>query len=89
MMNILAGWFGASTAGQALVGALAMLAGILVVLSGIGRTSTQHERDKQAIKDLRLTAEARRRMDHADIGHHDADDDREWLRVRGSRPPSK
>jgi type II secretory pathway pseudopilin PulG len=89
MMNILAGWFGASTVGRALVGALAMLAAILVVLQGIGRTSAQREREKHAIRELRQAAEARRRMDHADIGHHDIDDDREWLRARGSWPPSK
>lgn len=89
MMHILAGWLGVSSIGRALIGALALLAGIAIVLSGIGRTSAQHERDKQAIQDLRLTAEARRRMDHADIGHHDVDDDREWLRARGNRPPSK
>lgn len=89
MMNILAGWFGASSIGRALVAALALLAAILIVLRGIGRTSAQRERDKQAIMELRQAAEARGRMDHADIGHHDVDDDREWLRARGSSPPSK
>ncbi len=89
MMNILAGWLGASTVGRALLGTLAMLAGILVVLMGIGRAFARRERDKQAIKELRQAAEARRRMDHADIGHHDVGDNREWLRARGRRPPSK
>lgn len=66
-----------------------MIAGILVVLMGIGRAFARRERDKQAIKDLRQAAEARRRMDHADIGRHDVGDNREWLRARGRRSPSK
>lgn len=89
MMNIFAGWLGASTVGRALLGTLAMLAGIAIVLSKIGRTSAQRERDKQAIRELRQAVGARRRMDHADIGHNDIHDDREWLRARGNRPPSK
>lgn len=88
MIRIISVWFGHSVIGRGMVGTLAIVAAILVAVMRVGQTSAQRERDRLTIRELRQAVDARRRMDRADIGHGDADDDREWLRARGSRPPS-
>jgi hypothetical protein len=89
MIGIISRWFARSVIGRTLIGGLAMLAAIFVMVLGACRSSARRECDRAEIRDLRQAAEARRRMDRADIGHGDVDDDREWLRARGGHPSSK
>lgn len=89
MIGIISVWFGRSVIRRGMVGALAIVAAILVAVMRVGQTSAQRERDRLTIRELRQAVDARRRMDRADIGHGDADDDREWLRARGRHPSSR
>jgi hypothetical protein len=89
MIRIISVLFGRSVIGRGMVGALAIVTAILVAVTRVGKTSAQRERDRLTIKELVQAVDARRRIDRADIGHGDAVDDREWLRARGSHPPSK
>lgn len=69
-------------------GVLLALGGISVLLLALRRRDRerdQRQRDSEDLARLRAAADTRRRMDNADIGTGDPDDDAAWLLARGKR----
>jgi hypothetical protein len=67
-------------------GALTVLGGLVVLVLALRRRDKardQRQRQSDDIERLRAAAETRRRMDNADIGTGDPDDDAAWLLERG------
>ena len=89
-MALIAAWFARSVVGRWIVGALAILAGAALYLNRRDERIRREQRDAAELVRRRAEAETRRRMDRADIGSGDVDDDLEWLRLRatsGRREP--
>lgn len=69
-------------------GALALLGGIVVLVLAMRRRDRkrdQLQRQSEDIARLRAATETRRRMDNADIGTGDPDDDAAWLLERSKQ----
>ncbi|WP_092886932.1 hypothetical protein [Roseicitreum antarcticum] len=85
MLGLVASWLARSALGRAVTGALAILVAVTLYLRHRDRQTTRRVDAAAELQQLRDGAATRRRMDNADIGSGDPDDDRQWLLARGQR----
>ncbi|MFN3953203.1 MAG: hypothetical protein ACK4LQ_02040 [Pararhodobacter sp.] len=85
MLGLASAWLARSALGRAIGGAMALLAAAALYLAYRDRQTTRRLRDAAELDQLRRGVATRRRMDNADTGHGDPDDDARWLLERGQR----
>ncbi|SDX98535.1 hypothetical protein [Roseicitreum antarcticum] len=85
MLGLAASWLARSALGRAVTGALAILVAVTLYLRHRHRKTRRRLKEAVELQRLRDGAATRRRMDNADIGSGDPDDDRQWLLARGRR----
>ncbi len=85
MVSLIATWFARSALGQAVTGALAILVAVALYLRHRDRQTERRSGDAAELQQLRGSVATRARMDNADTGYGDPDDDRQWLLERGQR----